>query len=66
MEIETREIMGYEGLSRGPRGSDARVPDATCSGVAARFGLTEELERACRRQVFVDWEVFGCPERGSS
>ena len=25
--------------------------------------MTEELERACRRQAFVDWEVFGAPGR---
>jgi EAL domain-containing protein (putative c-di-GMP-specific phosphodiesterase class I) len=25
--------------------------------------LTEELERSCRRQAFVDWEVFGAPGR---
>jgi EAL domain-containing protein (putative c-di-GMP-specific phosphodiesterase class I) len=32
-------------------------------GRAARHGLTEELERSCRRQAFVDWEVFGAPGR---
>jgi EAL domain-containing protein (putative c-di-GMP-specific phosphodiesterase class I) len=25
--------------------------------------MTEELERACRRQAFVDWEIFGAPGR---
>lgn len=28
-------------------------------GLAARHGLVEELERSCRRQAFIDWEVFG-------
>jgi EAL domain-containing protein (putative c-di-GMP-specific phosphodiesterase class I) len=32
-------------------------------GTAARFDLVDELERACRRQVFVDWEHFGSPTR---
>jgi EAL domain-containing protein (putative c-di-GMP-specific phosphodiesterase class I) len=32
-------------------------------GRAGRHGLTEELERSCRRQAFVDWEVFGAPGR---
>jgi EAL domain-containing protein (putative c-di-GMP-specific phosphodiesterase class I) len=58
VEIETRSIVGYEGLSRGPRGSDLELPMALF-GVAARHGLVEELERACRRQAFVDWAVFG-------
>ena len=58
--------MGYEGLSRGPRGSDARVARWPSSAPPRRFGLMEELERACRRQVFVDWEYFGAPGRGSS
>ena len=31
--------------------------------MAARFGLTEELERACRRQAFLDWRSFGAPGR---
>jgi EAL domain-containing protein (putative c-di-GMP-specific phosphodiesterase class I) len=32
-------------------------------GRAGQHGLTEELERSCRRQAFVDWEVFGAPGR---
>ena len=33
------------------------------SARAGRFGLVDELERVCRRQVFVDWEIFGAPAR---
>ena len=58
VEIETRQIMGHEGLSRGPRGSSLEAPMALF-GLAGRHGLVEELERACRRQAFVDWAVFG-------
>ncbi|MFI5183006.1 MAG: EAL domain-containing protein [Vicinamibacteria bacterium] len=58
VEIETRQVMGHEGLSRGPRGTDLEAPMALF-GLAARHGLVEELERSCRRQAFVDWEVFG-------
>jgi EAL domain-containing protein (putative c-di-GMP-specific phosphodiesterase class I) len=62
VEIESRQIMGWEGLSRGPRGSDLELP-LVLFGRAGRHGLTEELERSCRRQGFVDWEVFGNPGR---
>ncbi len=62
VEIDTRNVMGHEGLSRGPRGSDVEAP-LTLFGLAGRYGLVEELERACRRQAFVDWEVYGAPGR---
>ena len=62
VEIDSRKVMGYEGLSRGPRGSEVEFP-TTLFARAARYGLTEELERSCRRQAFVDWEVFGASER---
>jgi EAL domain-containing protein (putative c-di-GMP-specific phosphodiesterase class I) len=62
VEIQSRSIMGHEGLSRGPRGTDMQPPMALFS-LAARLGLTEELERACRKQAFVDWAFFGSPGR---
>src|SRR5262249_3462783 len=62
VEMESRQAMGWEGLSRGPRGSDIELP-MILFGRAAHHGLTEELERSCRRQAFVDWEVFGSPGR---
>ncbi len=62
VEMETSKVMGYEGLSRGPRGSELESPTSLFA-LAARHGLTEELERACRRQAFVDWEFFGSPTR---
>src|SRR6185503_10615787 len=57
VELDERQVMGYEGLSRGPRGSELEYPLALF-GTAGRYGLIEELERACRRQCFVDWEHF--------
>jgi EAL domain-containing protein (putative c-di-GMP-specific phosphodiesterase class I) len=60
VEMSTRSAMGHEGLSRGPRGSELEPPLALFRA-AARHGLVEEVERACRRQIFVDWEVFGAP-----
>jgi EAL domain-containing protein (putative c-di-GMP-specific phosphodiesterase class I) len=58
VELGSGRSMGWEGLSRGPRGSDLEPP-TVLFGRAARYGVTEELERACRRQAFIDWRVFG-------
>ena len=57
VSLATGERLGWEALSRGPRGSEIELP-LLLFGRAARFGLTEELERACRRQAFVDWQVL--------
>jgi EAL domain-containing protein (putative c-di-GMP-specific phosphodiesterase class I) len=54
--------MGFEALARGPRGTDLEFPSALF-GLAARFGMGDDLERACRRQSFVDWQAFGAPAR---
>src|SRR5512145_580920 len=62
VDLETRAPMGWEGLSRGPRGSELEPP-LILFWRAARYGLTEELERSCRRQAFTDWDVFGSPGR---
>jgi EAL domain-containing protein (putative c-di-GMP-specific phosphodiesterase class I) len=62
VELEGGRVMGWEGLSRGPRGSDVELP-IVLFGRAARYGMTEELERACRRQAFVDWGVLAQPGR---
>jgi EAL domain-containing protein (putative c-di-GMP-specific phosphodiesterase class I) len=57
IELESGAVMGWEGLSRGPRASDLEPPVALF-GQAGRHGVTEELERACRRQAFVDWKAL--------
>ncbi len=58
VDMHTRAVMGYEALSRGPRGGELELPLALF-GQAARHGLIEELERACRKQAFDDWELLG-------
>jgi len=62
VQMETRDVLGYEGLSRGPRGGSYEFPYALF-GTAARYDLVDELERACRKQVFHDWEYMGAPGR---
>jgi EAL domain-containing protein (putative c-di-GMP-specific phosphodiesterase class I) len=62
VEMESVRSMGYEGLSRGPRGSELESAGALF-GAAHRHDEGDELERACRRQIFKDWEVFGSPGR---
>jgi EAL domain-containing protein (putative c-di-GMP-specific phosphodiesterase class I) len=62
MNIESSTVAGHEGLSRGPRGSDLESPTSLFTA-AARHGVVEELERACRRQGFVDWLAYGAPGR---
>ena len=62
VELQKGHVVAWEGLSRGPRGSDVELP-MVLFGQAARYGMTEELERACRRQAFVDWHVLARKER---
>jgi EAL domain-containing protein (putative c-di-GMP-specific phosphodiesterase class I) len=62
VDLDSAGVVAWEGLSRGPRGSDVEMPMALF-GQAARYGVTEELERACRRQAFVDWHILGRQER---
>jgi EAL domain-containing protein (putative c-di-GMP-specific phosphodiesterase class I) len=62
LEIQGKQIVGHEGLSRGPRGTEVESP-AALFGRARTHGLVEELERACRRQAFVDWEHYGAGGR---
>jgi EAL domain-containing protein (putative c-di-GMP-specific phosphodiesterase class I) len=62
LEIQSRQAVGHEGLSRGPRKTELESP-AALFGLARTHGLVEELERACRRQAFVDWQLFGAGGR---
>jgi EAL domain-containing protein (putative c-di-GMP-specific phosphodiesterase class I) len=62
VEMQSRRPMGYEGLSRGPRGSELESAGALF-GAAHRHDEGDELERACRRQIFKDWAAFGAPGR---
>jgi EAL domain-containing protein (putative c-di-GMP-specific phosphodiesterase class I) len=62
VEMPSGRPMGYEGLSRGPRGSELESAGALF-GAAHRHDEGDELERACRRQIFSDWQAFGAPGR---
>jgi EAL domain-containing protein (putative c-di-GMP-specific phosphodiesterase class I) len=62
VDLKDGSVVAFEGLSRGPRGSDVELP-MVLFGQAARYGVTEELERSCRRQAFIDWHVLGRRER---
>jgi EAL domain-containing protein (putative c-di-GMP-specific phosphodiesterase class I) len=62
VSLATGERLGWEALSRGPRGSEIELP-LLLFGRAARYGLVEELERSCRRQAFVDWRALAQPGR---
>ena len=57
VDLKDGSVLAWEGLSRGPRGSDVELP-MVLFGQAARYGVTEELERACRRQAFIDWHAL--------
>jgi EAL domain-containing protein (putative c-di-GMP-specific phosphodiesterase class I) len=62
IEMDSGSVMGFEALARGPRGTELEYP-AALFGLASRFGLGDELERAARRQSFTDWQAFGAPAR---
>ena len=57
VSIQDGRRMGFEGLSRGPRGTELEPPLALFAR-ALRYGITEELERSCRRRLFADWHAF--------
>jgi len=60
VSLETREVVGYEALTRGPRNTALR-PAARLFGTASRLGLTEALEKTCMDIVLdLVWRV---PER---
>ncbi len=62
VSLTTSELLGWEALSRGPRGSDLELP-TLLFGRAGHHGLIEDLERACRRQAFLDWRILARSER---
>lgn len=56
------EIMGYEGLIRGPSSTPLQSPLALF-GVAQRHGLSLELERVCRKVVIGSFAARDLPGR---
>jgi EAL domain-containing protein (putative c-di-GMP-specific phosphodiesterase class I) len=49
VRLEDAKVMGYEVLTRGPKGSDIERPDKLF-GSASHFGLSKEVEFACIKQ----------------
>jgi len=47
VDLDSRQIVAYEALARGPVGSSLEAPDRLYAAAAAR-GLTNELDWACR------------------
>jgi EAL domain-containing protein (putative c-di-GMP-specific phosphodiesterase class I) len=62
VDLHSLDVFAHEALSRGPRGTTLERP-APLFDLAQRYGLMEELEQGCRRQTFIDWDVFGAPGR---
>jgi EAL domain-containing protein (putative c-di-GMP-specific phosphodiesterase class I) len=52
MDIATRQVLGFEALSRGPRGSGLEGADALF-GAATDHQLLVELDRLCRRRALL-------------
>ena len=51
VHLQTRTIIGYEALARGPEGTDLYTPDALFAAARAR-GTLGELDWACRIAAF--------------
>lgn len=56
--FQARSYLGFEALIRGPAESPLEAPSALFEA-AARFGLTIELERACREQSLRAFSTLG-------
>jgi EAL domain-containing protein (putative c-di-GMP-specific phosphodiesterase class I) len=52
MDLEDRTVLGFEALSRGPRGSGLESADALF-GAATRHNLLLELDRLCRKRALL-------------
>ena len=52
MDLEDRTVLGFEALSRGPRGSGLEGADALF-GAATRHNLLIELDRLCRKRALL-------------
>lgn len=59
-DFRTRSYMGYEGLIRGPEGSELHSP-AMLFELARVSGQTETLERLCREVTFREFAALGLP-----
>ena len=62
VELARAEIVGYEGLIRGPEGSALRAP-LDLLRVANKYELALRLERLCRQTVIESFARLGVPQR---
>ena len=53
IDLESRHVLGYEALARGPMGSALESP-AALFGAAWRAGRVAELDWACRAAAFTE------------
>ena len=60
LDFRSRGYLGYEGLIRGPEGTDLHSP-AVLFELARVSGQTEVLERICREVIFREFAVLGLP-----
>jgi EAL domain-containing protein (putative c-di-GMP-specific phosphodiesterase class I)/GGDEF domain-containing protein len=59
-DLRSGEIIGYEGLIRGPSDSPLHSP-INLFNIAARYGLLVEIEHLCRRTVLERFTELGLP-----
>jgi EAL domain-containing protein (putative c-di-GMP-specific phosphodiesterase class I) len=52
LRLKDRTLLGFEALSRGPRGTPLEMP-GPLFGLATRHGLLIELDRLCRRRALL-------------
>jgi EAL domain-containing protein (putative c-di-GMP-specific phosphodiesterase class I) len=60
VHLGSREVVGFEALSRGPAGSAWEAPEALL-GAAARAGRLGELDRVCRTRALRAAAMSGLP-----
>lgn len=58
VELNTYKIIGYEALSRGPKGTEFENP-YTLFNLAKKTGILFELDRICRKQTFLNTVGIG-------
>ena len=58
VELGSREILGFEALSRGPEGSALETPRALFDA-SERCGVANDLDHACREAALTAWSGLG-------
>jgi EAL domain-containing protein (putative c-di-GMP-specific phosphodiesterase class I) len=60
VELPTRQVVGVEALTRGPRDGALERPDALFAAARAA-GVTGELDRLCHAEALNQWEIARPP-----